>query len=291
MKNLILCAATVAIALGLQTTASAQDSAVYDTALLTIVNDTIIAAEAPGIVRDIAVEAGSDVDNEEVLVKLNQESFEAEVNVTKARLAIAKLEASDDINIRFAAKSLEVNCKLLKRSLDARRAYEKSISKNEVDRLELEVQQAKLSREQAESQQKIASQNYDLEFANLGVAALNLDNRNVRAPFAGRVEQLFVQTGQWISAGAPIARVVDLKQLRIKAIFNQRYILGIKPGNQAMFSYSIGDTKFETSGRVTFVSSEIKNEVFQVWVDIDNSELSLLPGVQGKLEIELQSQK
>ena len=268
-----------------------QEYAEFDTALLTAIRDTSLAAEAPGIVQQIRVEPGSDVQISDVIVELNKESFEAELRVALAEKAVAEIEAANDVNVKFAAKTFEVNQKLLSRSELAREQYTKAITQTDMDRLQLELEQSRLSQRQALLQLQIAKQTTSLKSDLVEVAELRLANRDIKAPIAGRIEQVFVQQGQWVNAGAPIFRIVDLTSLRVKAIFPVQNYLQIKKGNLAEFSYQIGNQEFGTKGSVTFVNSVIRDNVFQVWVDIDNSDRSLIPGVQGKLRVELRDLK
>jgi HlyD family secretion protein len=53
--------------------------------------------------------------------------------------------------------------------------------------------------------------------ATLNTAAQRADRLRVTAPAAGTVTDLPVRAGEWIPAGAPVARVADLAQLRISA--------------------------------------------------------------------------
>ena len=264
-----------------------QDSAEFETALLTAIRDTSLASEAPGIVQLIRVEPGGDVQASDTIVELNKDTFEAELRVAQAEKVVAEIEASNDVNIKYAAKTFEVNQKLFHRSEQARQQYAKAITRTDMDRLQLELEQSRLSQRQALLQLEIAQQTMNLKSDLVEVAELRLANREIKAPFAGRIEQVFVQEGQWINAGAPIARIVDLTSLRVKAIFPVQHYLRIKTGNRAEFTYLIGDKKFDAQGVVTFVNSVIRDNLFQVWVDIDNSDLGLIPGVQGKLRVEL----
>ena len=285
MKNIF--SAAVLLFVSIAQFAPAQEYAEFDTALLTPISDTLLASETPGIVRAILVEPGEDVYESNVLVELNKESFEADLRVAETEKSVAEIEASNDVDIKFAEKTYEVNKKLLERSRCARKQYARSVTQTDIDRLQLELEQSQLSKRQAQLTLDIATETTNLRSDMVGVAKLNLKNRNITAPIDGRIEQLFVQKGQWVNAGAPIARVVDLTSLRVKAIFPVENYLRIKKGNSARFSYKIGEREFEVDGEVTYVNSVLRDNVFQVWVDIDNADLKLIPGVQGKLSVEL----
>ena len=275
------------VTLVVATSLNAQESATYESALLTVVHDTVVASESPGIVKKVRLEAGSDVEQGQILVALNRKEFEAEMEVTKLRMAIAELEASNDVDVRFAQKSMEVNQKLLQRSQNAREKYAKSIAQTDVDRVRLEFEQSVLSEEQAMLQAKVASRQFQLEKENFQLAEIRLENRNVCSPLKGRVEQIFVQNGEWVNAGQPIARIVDPTKLRVKAIFDTDYFKRIELGASADFSYINDEIEYRATGQVTYKSSVVKDGKFQAWVDVENSDLRLIPGIKGTLQVKL----
>lgn len=269
------------------TTLAAQQYAEFESALLTAINDTVLTPEDAGVVREIHAQPGTDVQRADVIVVLNKETFAAELRVAEAEKVVAEIEASNDVNIQYAKKTFEVSQKLLNRSQRARQQYEKAVTQTDMDRLQLELEQSRLSQRQARLQLDIAHQTTRLKAEKVNVARLRLANRDIRAPIDGRIEEVFVQPGQWIDAGSPIARIVDLKSLRVKAIFPLEHYLNIQTGNSASYEYRMGERELELGAVVTYVSSVVRDNVFQVWVDIDNSDLILTPGVQGKLRIEL----
>ena len=283
----VLLTATTSMA---QSENDSKDIAVYDSAILTNVNDVILASEAPGIVKKTHKMPGQDVELDEAIVSLSKQQFQTQLRVTQLTAQIADLEATNDVDLQFARKSIEVNKKLLKRSQRARQAYAKSVTDTDLDRLRLEVEQATLAAKQAELEAKSASFRSELETANADEAQVQLNKRDVRAPFAGRIEQMFVQPGAWVQAGQPIARVVDLKNLRAKGIFDARFVKRIAVGDTATFEYKIDDRVYKSEAQVTFISSVVVDGKFQVWVDIDNSDRNLIPGFKGKLSAKLDQQ-
>ena len=282
-----LIASCVFTSLLLNSAIFAQDVVKYENAVLDAINNTVVAAEAPGIIKQIKIDPGQDIEESSPIVELNRVEFEANLNVSKMTAKIAEVEADNDVNIRYAEKTFEVNTELLNRSQKAREAYEKSISATDMDRLELEVKQSELSKEQAEMQADIATKRMQLEKLNTDVAKIRLENRTIRSPFNGRLEQLFVQLGQWVNAGQDIARVVDLKRLRAKGIFDVKHIHQIAIGSDATFICRVGETEILVDAKVTFVGSVVRDGRFHVWVDIDNTDGKLRPGFRGEMIVDL----
>ena len=84
-----------------------------------------------------------------------------------------------------------------------------------------------------------------------------------------------------------MARVVNLDRLRIIALVPERHLNDLAVSQEATLSLRLGQKELTASGRVTFISPEINpvNQEFVIWVDIDNHQRHLRPGLVGTLEI------
>lgn len=268
--------------------AAGQQTVKYDEAFVIAIRNTIIASEAPGIVSSLEVQTGDDVTLQQTLVALNRKKYEADLAVAIAEEDVAKLQAENTIDLKYARKTAEVNEKQLDRAQQARTAVAKSVSQTDVDRLRLELEQAQLSTQQAELDLKIAGLTAQLKERITRVAEIDLANRNVSAPFDGKVAQIYVQAGQWINAGEPIARLIDLKKLRVQGFFSKDHLRRIKKGSKAVFTGVVGNQQFEVPVTISFVGSELIEGRFQVWADVDNTDGILLPGLKGDLTVILE---
>ncbi len=269
----------------------AQQIIKHEKAVLTAIHNATLAASDPGLIREINAKAGADVSKGEKIVTLNREIFEARLQVAIEEAEIAGIQAQNDIDVEFAAKQLEVNEKLFERSSEARRRYTKSVMLTELDRVKLEVEQSRLSIKQAKLQLEIAEKTSSLRVRLKDVATLNLENRQVKAPIDGRVAQVLVQEGEWVNAGQPIARIINLKKLRVKGVFKKDYALSVHVGDKCEFRYSIGGKTTTLTSTVSYVGREIVEDIFQVWADIDSPDMKLVPGVRGQFSIEVQDTK
>ena len=270
---------------------AAQQIVKHEKAVVTAIHNATLGAAAPGLVLEIKAKAGSDVSKGDTIVTLNREIFEAQLQVALEEAEIANIQAQNDVDVELAAKQLEVNCKLLERSTEARRRYTKSVVMTELDRAKLAVEQSQLSIKQAKVTKQIAEKTSNLRMRLQDVAELNLENRQVKAPNDGRVAQIFVQEGEWVNSGQPIARVINLKKLRVKGVFKKDYALSIKKGDKCEFRYSIGENTTTLESTVSYVGQEIVEDIFQVWADLDNPSMKLVPGVRGRLSIEIPGAK
>lgn len=114
--------------------------------------------------------------------------------------------------------------------------------------------------------------------AMLASAEKQLQNTSVRTPFAGIVEQQFVERGEQVTPGMPVARVVNSNQVKVSAGVPERYAGDIEVGAQVevrLNAYNVGNRL----GRVSFVGSAIDTDsrTFPIEVRLDNASQDLKP--------------
>ena len=124
--------------------------------------------------------------------------------LARTEFEIARLKAENDVDRRFAKKSLEVAKSELSRSLDSVANFPKSISKTELDRLRLVVEKTDLSIEQAERDLHEASLTKSLKEQTVEVATKQLADHQIAAPISGMVVQVFRKPGEWLNKGDPV---------------------------------------------------------------------------------------
>ena len=162
----------------------AQDTSI--TGNLYLINSVRIAAEDPGIVREVAT-VGQKIESGQFIARLNDEIFTAQRDAAEKDLDAAKLESGNDVDQEFAKVSADVNRQVLERSLAANKQYRRAVSLTEIQRLKLELKRSELSGEQADRTSKANTINEELKTDELRIANLRLENRNVRSPINGVV--------------------------------------------------------------------------------------------------------
>lgn len=259
----------------------------YDQAQLTIVNKAEVAAVDPGVVKMVEIVHGQKVVANQLLLKLDDASFEAEKNAANREKQIAELQAKNDVGYRLARKTSELNEKKLERSIKARRRYRESISATELDQLRLELEQSRLEAEQANFDMEIGQLTAELRGYQQEVLEERLRNRSINSPLAGVVVDIFVNKGEWVNAGQPVARVINLEKLRVKAFLKAEHQHHVNKDSTCHFLVDIDGVETKVPATIYFVSPELntKNQDFEVWADIDNSKKRLFPGQKGSFHV------
>lgn len=252
---------------------------------------------------------------------------EAEQDRTQAGLAqrIAALKAENDVAVRHATKSRDASKLEYDRAVQARKAFEKSVSLTEIDRLklvlernELEIEKAvfdkdladllkqiedstiaeqdqmvarlKLAVEQAREQKEVDTLTRDLKARAVDQAKLQLARREIRSPLSGFVAETLRHRGEWIEPGQRVLRVVRLDRLKVEGFVDSRQFTGTLRGAavRVLVQPSEEEKSVVVKGKVVFVSQEIDpvNGQVRVWAEVENPDLLLRPGLHAEMIID-----
>lgn len=121
--------------------------------------------------------------------------------------------------------------------------------------------------------------------AGLGAARLRYKRAAIKAPFAGLVSDRYVEPGQLVMPGQPVARVVDPFVLKLVGALTEREVAWLKAGASA--TVKLDGRQQPVTGRVDWLAFEASpiTGKFAVEVHVDNPDLGLRPGVIGRATI------
>lgn len=255
---------------------------------------------------------------------------EAEQDQAQAKLSqrIAAMKAANDVAVRHAVKSRDTSKAEFDRAVQARKAFEKSISQTELDRLklvlernELEIEKAqfekdlaelqqqiedssiveqvqiverlKLSVEQAQIQKEVDTLTRDVKARMLDQAKLQLTRRGLRSPLDGEVAEVFRHRGEWLEPGQRVMRIVRLDRLKVEGFVDSRAIGSSLRGAVVRVRVTPNDEEkpITVKGKIVFISSEIDavNGQVRVWAEVENPDLVLRPGLPAEMIIDTTS--
>lgn len=114
--------------------------------------------------------------------------------------------------------------------------------------------------------------------AALQQAQKRLANTIVTAPFAGTVEERFVEVGEQAAPGQQVARVVNTRRVKITAGVPERYANDIQKGTPVQLDFRRYGAGIRTA-EVTFVGNTIDPEsrTFTIEVTVSNEDRTLKP--------------
>ncbi len=255
-----------------------------------------LSVKEPGVVESI-VQLGDNVNVGQTIAELDQELPRAQMNAAEKELAIARIESKNDVDLRFARVSSKVNQAVLERSMAANRQYKKALSKTEIERLRLELERSHLSAEQAERTKQTNLLNEQLKSEQVAIAEIQLSNRTISAPISGVVTEVNIEQGEWVNAGQPIARIVNIDTLRFTGFVDSREIL---PSEIAKSASLIVDYKGDMGRRdsavdssdavdvtITFINPEIDpaSGLYEIRAEVDNRDHRMYSGLKSILKL------
>ncbi len=125
-----------------------------------------------------------------------------------------------------------------------------------------------------------------LASAEAGVTSANemFNNSEITAPFAGRLEALSLNAGEFVSAGSEVGRIVDNTPLSVSIRVPQQSLRDIKAGQEAKVHFITGETR---DGIVEFVGSSADDatRTFLAEISVDNADGSVPAGVSAEVRI------
>jgi len=257
-------------------------------ALVTLIEQADVPAREAGVLAAVNVCEGQMVEEGEVLAQIVDTEARIASDRAKIELDIAAKNAENDVNTRFAAKSVEVARAELRRSEESIRKYPKSISESEMDRLRLVVQRAELEVEQAEHEFDVAGFTRKIKENECRSAEEKVERHRITAPISGMVVQVNRRRGEWVEPGENVLRILRLDRLRAEGFLDARHLTGDADDWQATLTIDLpGGAGAKLPGKVVFVSPEIDpvNSQVNIWVEIDNEELRVRPGMRAKMTI------
>ena len=108
------------------------------------------------MLSNLSVTEGELVKEGQLLAAIDDRLVRFENDVARLEYQIAKLQSENDVDRRYAVKSLAVAQSELKRAAEANELYEDSVSQTEIERLQMLVDRSTLSIEQSQRDRQVA---------------------------------------------------------------------------------------------------------------------------------------
>lgn len=122
--------------------------------------------------------------------------------------------------------------------------------------------------------------------AALSQARTRLENAQVDAPFAGSIEERFIEVGEQAAPGTRLARLVNTRRVKVTAGIPERYANDIRVGTPVQLDFRRYGAGVDTA-QVSFVGSTISPEsrTFTIEVTVSNEDRMLKPEMGAKLRV------
>lgn len=115
-------------------------------------------------------------------------------------------------------------------------------------------------------------------------ARLDLERTNVRAPFAGIVEDVHLERGDYVTPGDACVTVVDMDPMLLVGRVSERQVADLEVGQNVTGELADGR---QVEGPVTFIGQQADPDTrtYAVEVEIPNAEYTLRSGITTRLHV------
>lgn len=233
-----------------------------------------IGSELSGTVKRVHVDVNDRIKAGQVLVELDTAKLTDQVTQSRAGLASAQAQLA-----QASATLKEAQATLARFEEVARLSGGKVPSATELD-------SAKAAVERAVASEAAASAGVSEARAGLATTETNLSKASIRSPINGVVLSRSVDPGNAVAASLQAVTLFslaeDLTQLKLDVAVDEADVGAVKVDQKATFTVSAFPSRRypATINRVAFGSTKTDNVVtYTTTLDVDNSDLSLRPGM------------
>jgi RND family efflux transporter MFP subunit len=250
-----------------------------------------------GRLAQLSIDLGSVIRKGQAIATLETIDFKQRVDTAdaalqqaRARLGLTPTGNDDRVNAENTATVRQARA-----VLDSARAIrdrtrqlnEQGIqSKAELDRVESEYKVAESRYQDALEEVRNREAVLLQRRSELELAKQQLQYTTLYAPFDGAIQERRATVGEYLATGAPIATLVRLHPLRLRAEVPEREAVGIRPGLGVRVTLE-GDSN-AYSGRVARISPAFQEQsrTLIVEAEVDNQHGRLRPGAFAKAELQ-----
>jgi multidrug resistance efflux pump len=249
---------------------------------------TVIAPQVSGYVVEVAVQDYEQVRQGQVLARIDDRIYRQRVSQARAQVAAQTANLDNSLQSERSSQAqlggqeanvANARAQLARAQADMRRVEdlvgEGSVSVRERDQTLAALRQAEAAVRQAEAQRSVASEqirtvtvgrgglraNVEAARAALGLAEIDLANTVIRAPQDGRLGEVGVRLGQYVTAGSQLTFLVP-PVVWVSANFKEAQTVRMAPGQPVRLRVDALD-HVEIAGRVERLAPAAGNE-FQV---------------------------
>ena len=255
---------------GLNVPSSANGTIVVNEASVFFPDDSMIAAQADGIIMKLFVDDGTMIQVGMPMIEIDPRLAESEVEVSKRELSAAKLKANDDSNVKYSKAAKKVAEKEVEMSRELASKGAEGTMDGQKKRLELEKAGFQVGVSEIEKLRDAAD--VGVKTAKLTASKVQVELRKMPAQRAGMVSEIAKRQFDWVRAGDPILRLTSMEKIRIKGVaevFDSPHFLLNAPATVTIYYAAAKSEKVE--GSVTYVSPRsFGQNRYQIYVDLPN---------------------
>lgn len=241
--------------------------------LVSLIDEAHVAAREPGVLVEMLVKEGDQVTKDQPLAQIDDVLAQHELEAAQYKWQVAKQEATNDVNVRYAKAGADVYRQEVIQNYKANQEVPGTVSQTEVRRAELKWDEFRLQAEASEFKLQQTALEAKVREAEVSTALERIKRSKILAPLDGMVVDRKRQRGEWCQVGDPVIHVVRLDRLRVEGFVPAgEYSPGEIDGRPVTITVTLARGRQEQfQGKVVFVNPEVDaNREFRVWAEVFN---------------------
>ena len=235
-----------------------------------------LAADRPGTLGLLSVKEGD-------VVKAGQRVAGLKDKAATAALEVARQQAINDVEVRYARKAADVTKAEYAIALDTNRRVKRAVAATEVQRLKLAYERGLLQIEQAE-------QNLAISRLRRDAAEAELEAHQIVAPLDGVVRRVFKRVGEAVRQGDSVLELVVSDRVRVEGMVASNECRQLRVGDTVKVEVSDPHVasdggRVTAQGRITFIDLEVQPVTGKVavWAEVKNPGGLFTPGLMANM--------
>lgn len=257
-----------------------------------LINDPTIFAGKPGRLT-AGPEEGDIVALGDVVARVDDTEALLSLKAAMVEEDVAKKQAENDVDIRYAEAQELVTLAEYDEAVEANRRAKGAMSESEIRRRRFQHKRSGLATEQARKDRLIAMAQVKVATAKVQAAKHEWETRRITSAVGGVVSQRFAQVGEWVNAGDPIAKLMQLDQVRVIGYVDADAIgRNDVIGKKVVVEVSLtGNRKERISAEISHAGFQVGSDnTYKVWADIKNivegNQYAIHPGCAARMMID-----
>lgn len=273
---------------------SRPTQAVMQSCQVFLIHTVEVPALETGPLSAINVKEGDFVKQEDLLAQIDDRQAQLQKQSAEAERDAAQAKAEDDIDVRYAMKSLELAEAELNQDLEIKRRTSGAVTDAEIRRKQLVKTREQLGIDRAKLDRRISQLTSQVKATAVDSANETILRRRILAPFDGVVAEVFKYDSEWVNAGETVFRIVRMDRLRVEGFLSGN---DINPTDVARRPVTVEidlaqGRREQFTGEVVWVNPLMQaGSKFRIRAEVDNrmerDEPLLRPGMTTRMVVHL----
>ncbi len=278
------------------------------------IKESILSFRVPGVLKTLTAKVGDQVKNGQAVATLDDRDFKLNVRDLENRLQGAEAQLDQ---LRKGARSEDV--RILDSRIKGAQAAERAASadyrrvqqlyakdaapKSRLDQAQNQWEQAREAVRAAQEEkakalaggreEEIRAQTANIRSirSNLSQAKANLTDTTLKIPFDGIISAKQISDFEQVGAGQPIYTLVDITRIEIQISIPEQLISQVTSGQSVEVHLpNFAGQSFVGTTTKLGVTADKATLTYPVFVELDNPENLILPGMSAEVQLQLEQQ-